>query len=322
MAFERLDSDHKGYITLDDITDMLGNDALHSEDMMREMWVDSMAAMNCSLGRITYEDFLLLMKGQTRDAMDSLDGEKKHDTIQKTLDSQPGVTIEEQSGDLSLVGKTHQLDPYDLISHTPQIQNPVEDFECRDAPPSMDEDDISSAVKVSTTRATPPTSSSRETVAAAPSPLPASSESFPKLPKAHSSPDLMMFLGEWTLPSIPTPSACVQQRKPAWQQDRKLYQAHRQMRLSVLEASKRFEEQQTRHAREVLLAQEELREMKKGSAGLIMRRVENKAVSKEQIKNMLEQNQKDRLSIVEVASRRSGRGIQTETISDIAGMLI
>jgi hypothetical protein len=110
--------------------------------------------------------------------------------------------------------------------------------------------------------------------------------------------------------------------KPAWQQDRNLYRAHRQMRLSVLEASKRFEEQQTRHAREVLLAQEELREMKKGSAGLIMRRVENKTVSTEQIKNMLEQNQKHRLSIVEVASRRSGRGIITETISDIAGMLI
>ena len=51
--------------------DLLGNDALHSEDMMREMWGDSMKACNCSHARITYEDFLLLMKGQTRDTSES-----------------------------------------------------------------------------------------------------------------------------------------------------------------------------------------------------------------------------------------------------------
>jgi hypothetical protein len=113
----------------------------------------------------------------------------------------------------------------------------------------------------------------------------------------------------------------VQHSKTALQQNRNLYRAHRQMRLSVLEASKQFEEQQARHARDVLLAQEELRDMKKGSAGLVMRRVENKTVSTEQVKHLLEQNYKHRLSIMEVATRRSGRRNRTKTISDIGGML-
>ena len=253
MAFERLDSDHKGYITLDDITNMLGSDALHSEDLMRDMWVDSMKAMHSSQARITYEDFRLLMKGQTRDPSDSLDGDRNRDTNEKSSASQLGLLVEEQSDELISVEAT-------TTTHRP-------------------------------------------------------------LPKAHSSPDLTAALSEWTFPSVSKPSPFAQQNKPALQQDRHHYRAHKQMRLSVLDASKRFEEQQTRHARDVLLAQEELREMTKGPAGLIMRRVENKTVSTEQIKKMLDQNQKYRVSVVEVANRRSGRGILTETISDIGGML-
>merc|ERR1711957_524039 len=42
----------------------------------------------------------------------------------------------------------------------------------------------------------------------------------------------------------------------ALQVNRQLYRSHRQMRLSVIDACKRFEEQQTRHAHGVLLALE------------------------------------------------------------------
>ena len=55
-------------MTLDDIMDLLGNDALHSEEMMTKMWGDSMKAVNCNEARITYDDFLLLMKGQTKES--------------------------------------------------------------------------------------------------------------------------------------------------------------------------------------------------------------------------------------------------------------
>lgn len=68
LAFDRLDSDHKGYLTIDDIMALLGNDALHHEDMMREMWGDSIKAVNCTQKHITFEDFVLLMKGEAQDA--------------------------------------------------------------------------------------------------------------------------------------------------------------------------------------------------------------------------------------------------------------
>lgn len=69
LAFDRLDCDHKGYVTFDNVMDLMGRDAADSEDAMRQMWGDSMRACNnhSSKAHITYEDFLLLMKGQTRD---------------------------------------------------------------------------------------------------------------------------------------------------------------------------------------------------------------------------------------------------------------
>jgi hypothetical protein len=68
LAFDRLDSDHKGFITFENVTDLMGDDVELSEDAMRRMWGDSMAACNCQHSRITYENFLLLMKEQTLDA--------------------------------------------------------------------------------------------------------------------------------------------------------------------------------------------------------------------------------------------------------------
>ena len=67
LAFDRLDSDHKGYITFENVMDLMGNDATQSEDAMRRMWGDSMKACQNKTAHITYDDFLLLMKGQTRE---------------------------------------------------------------------------------------------------------------------------------------------------------------------------------------------------------------------------------------------------------------
>jgi hypothetical protein len=92
----------------------------------------------------------------------------------------------------------------------------------------------------------------------------------------------------------------------------------------VFEASKRFEEQQAEHARNYLLAQEA--ENNKGPpkiAGLVMRRVENKTASSEEVKKLLETNRKEQQSLMEVASKRGGRGRRTrkKTISDMSGMM-
>ena len=60
LAFDRLDADHTGYITFDNFMDLIGNCAGHSEAALRQMWEE--ASPNSADARVTYEDFLLLMK--------------------------------------------------------------------------------------------------------------------------------------------------------------------------------------------------------------------------------------------------------------------
>lgn len=109
--------------------------------------------------------------------------------------------------------------------------------------------------------------------------------------------------------------------------NRKLYRAHRQMRLAVLEASKRFEEQQAEHARDVLLAQHEAEgkhnEYGVIQAGLVMRHGTRKQVTSEAIRTLLRENQKQQQALVEKFARRGGRGRRSrkKTISDMSGML-
>jgi hypothetical protein len=111
--------------------------------------------------------------------------------------------------------------------------------------------------------------------------------------------------------------------------NRKLYRAHRQMRLAVLEASKRFEEQQTQYARDVILAQREKEGQQLGigggvvGAGLVMRHGHKKQVSSEAIRQMLAETRQQEQALVEKANRRGGRGRRSrkKTISDMSGML-
>ena len=106
----------------------------------------------------------------------------------------------------------------------------------------------------------------------------------------------------------------------ALQVNRQLYRiAHRQMRLSVIEASKQFEEQQTNHARAVLMKAAET----SAPAGLVMRRGQNKQISSEAIQNFMDQNRSHQEALVKKANMRGGRGRRTrkKTISDMSGMV-
>jgi len=108
--------------------------------------------------------------------------------------------------------------------------------------------------------------------------------------------------------------------------NRKLYRAHRQMRLAVLEASKRFEEQQARHARDVILAQRESEgeeDIKLYHAGLVMRHGHKRQVSSESVKLLLKEHREKQQVLVEKATKRGGRGRRNrkKTCSDMSGML-
>merc|ERR1719217_1342645 len=109
----------------------------------------------------------------------------------------------------------------------------------------------------------------------------------------------------------------------ALQVNRQLYRSHRQMRLSVIDACKRFEEQQAKHAHGVLLAEKKNMANLGGVAGLVMRRVENKTVSSEEVKNLLENNRREQQDLMEKANRRSGgrRSRRKKTVSDLSTMM-
>jgi len=94
------------------------------------------------------------------------------------------------------------------------------------------------------------------------------------------------------------------------------------MRLAVFEASKRFEEQQAQHAKEVLIARQAM-ESGSMSAGLVMRHGYSKQISREAIQQLLSENHAQQQQLLAVASKKGGRGKRTrkKTISDMSGML-
>jgi len=118
------------------------------------------------------------------------------------------------------------------------------------------------------------------------------------------------------------------EKKSALVVNRQLYRAHRQMRLAVLEASKRFEEQQARHARDVILAQQEAEgklddSMGMIQAGLVMKHGHREQVSSEAIRKLLRDNEVEQQALVEKFNRRGGRGRRSrkKTISDMTQMM-
>ena len=63
LAFNRLDSNHTGYITFDNVMDLLGKDGLGKENELQAMWDEIVFTLKkANDSRIAYEDFVLLMK--------------------------------------------------------------------------------------------------------------------------------------------------------------------------------------------------------------------------------------------------------------------
>jgi len=109
-------------------------------------------------------------------------------------------------------------------------------------------------------------------------------------------------------------------KKSAITVNRELYRAHRYMRISVLEASRRFEEKQAIRARDTLMKEE----MKKAmGAGLVMRHGTKLHVSTDAIRDYLDQTAAEQRAQIEKANRKGGRGRRTrkKTISDMSAML-
>ena len=68
LAFDRMDTHRKGYMTLQDLRDMLGNSA--DAEKLEKVWLDSLSEVQSDeLDRIYYDDFKRLMKGQPQSAV-------------------------------------------------------------------------------------------------------------------------------------------------------------------------------------------------------------------------------------------------------------
>jgi hypothetical protein len=338
--------------------DLVGSDAMQDEESMRRMWSESMKACNCSTARITYDDFLLIMKGQSKDS-DDMDGVSQDDSALEQSGTNGKKPVREEGG----TPTSSKLINSPLLPPIPTVP----DIE---APLSMDDDDdlpctfpiIPSHLNAPMTprRSAPDFLALRSDLKYVP-------EDAVEVEINGSNPELLKVT---LTPSIPRPKLVARQKSRSMdesemkkrmllpaangpnghtaaampqadpelrdtlinkkniavlQANRKLYRAHRQMRLAVIEASTRFEEQQARHARDILIAQEEEKNPSggKGSAGLVMRRVQNKTIPSEAIASLLARNRKEQQDLMEKASLLGGRGTRTrkKTVSDIGGMM-
>jgi hypothetical protein len=409
------------YIILDDIMDLMGSDAYQSEDDMHRMWGDSIKAVQGKHARITYDDFLLLMKGQTKnppsveleqtvsamarptrlhavpEACVSFE-ESPTKTDEAALTALIGDDVATLSGMSNVIDQIGALTPNDSplgqrLSLQSAPNTPVDHKRLLneemgiDSPLSMDDDDdlvIASGPGVpgSSASLTPPMSptrgvqdfvtpsgqrrtfydlkdlkanlhlpglpSSTGKLVATPLPLytrgrsrsvgdednsPENSKDATASEKltavaevAEAVIDMMLPETDHVHPINPDLGETLSdESKTALVVNRKLYRAHRQMRLAVLEASKRFEEQQAEHAKELILAarEEDDRQLGMIQAGLVMRHGHKKQVSSQAIRSLLDSNRLQQQALVEKANKRGGRGRRSrkKTFSDMSGML-
>ena len=345
--------------------DLMGSDAVQGEEALRKMWKDSMKDCNCSAARITYEDFVLIMKGQTRDFENEGQGVARSDSgqrlngallhaVNEVDEVEIGLTI---GGDIVAPVVTTPQSLKAMNGFSPHLVPDVSDMEALDSPLSMDEDDV--LPLVSKYQGMPdfslPASPKRRIISE-------SKEQNPIAETAKSTSSNPDAIDTYLTPNIPKPSVIhvrgksrsfderemknsfdidsrravalpehdpeikklfvADKQMSALQVNRQLYRSHRQMRLSVIDACKRFEEQQAKHARGVLLAEKNSANVG-GFAGLVMRRVENKTVSSEEVKNLLEKNRKEQQDLMEKANKRSGgrRSRRKKTVSDLSTMM-
>eukprot|EP00559_Dactyliosolen_fragilissimus_P001889 CAMPEP_0184864870 /NCGR_PEP_ID=MMETSP0580-20130426/16155_1 /TAXON_ID=1118495 /ORGANISM="Dactyliosolen fragilissimus" /LENGTH=1062 /DNA_ID=CAMNT_0027363801 /DNA_START=83 /DNA_END=3271 /DNA_ORIENTATION=+ len=362
LAFDRLDSDHKGYITFQNISDMMGRDADGDIDAMRAMWGDSMKHCNCKDAQITYEDFLLLMKGQNK--------EDKKKNVHKCNAELPSIKMDtlsvlHEDSNANSLPKESSSDNLQGMEHASFVPtSPAVFDDDSDGPIFMEDEDFAQPSSVFQ----PSPINRRRSIQTDPGGSinlsPKTPESvdksdvqpvFPDLSKVsklekleylsrHRSRSLddgdnlpkektektsfladsrrAMLLPEHTHEKE-IESIINDESQTPLVVNRKLYRAHRIMRLAVVEASKRFEEEQLRRTKQELRAQQEKKDNVRFAAGLVMRHGHSKELSSDSIRKLMKQRQQEQESQLEKATMRGGRGRRTrkKTISDMSAMM-
>lgn len=329
LAFDRLDADHTGYITFENFMDLIGNGAVHNEESLREMWGE--AATHSDEAWLSYEDFLLLMKGQPTTAqLRKPSFTAKQPSIKTNLGLAPvmeSVASVEHDDELekSLLRRSTNSSPPGSAPTAGGFMSPsfCEGDEEGETGISMDDGEENAlnegfleavrhqgkgfAIKGSLT-------------------TPDSPDSIKSRSKSFDEPAGPTEFAGNALRAINLPehqsrnqNTGDKKSKTPLVVNRELYRAHRQMRLGVLEASKRLEEEQQRRAREEMRKEQARSNANKGGAGLIMRH--GGELSADAIKQFVVQRQKEEQKKIEQAVSKGGRRHnRNKTASDIRGM--
>lgn len=319
LAFDRLDADHTGYITFENFMDLIGNGAVHSEDALREMWGE--ASTNNADAHITYEDFLLLMKGQTKPQPLPLPLPPMAQPITPMLGQLSLHPVMEGATEHSLTG------PLGFMSPTSFDEGP----ELSDGPICIDDDEDGGALNQGFTEAIHHQTSGFAIKGSLAKPdAPSKGALSPTKPRSRSfdaeeptaapvwlkNPLRPVAIPEHNHSDDGANSKISEKSRTPLVVNRELYRAHRTMRQAVLDASKRLEEEQQRRACEEM-RKEQAKSNK--AAGLIMRH--GGELSADAISQFVAQQQEEVQAKVLDASGRAGRRhTRNRTSSDIRGM--
>jgi len=336
LAFDRLDADHTGYITFENFMDLIGNGAMHSEEVLREMWGE--ASINNADAYITYEDFLLLMKGQSKATKPTQTTQQP--IINKKLPLQPVI---EAVNEPATPPKSSLPEMKSSFIFVPCPTSFEEEEDQSDGPICMDDsdgDDVlvnpefseamrhqNSGIMLKDSLSKPPVTISvspdnsrgrsksvgEEEGKASPATTPTAAT-----PTAYKKNSLRAInLPEHVATDEKLNSILNDKTKSSLVVNRELYRAHRNMRLAVLDSSKRLEEEQQRRAREEI--RKEQARTRIAGAGLIMRH--GGELSADAIKQFVAQRKKEEQQKVQLAKSRGGRRHnRNKTASDIRGM--
>ena len=335
---------------------LVGNNELHNEEHVRRMWKESMKSVNCTQAQISYENFVLLMKGQTKEA----EAVPMVPLVPTTSVGSSKLLVVPEGGQVEdLIGeKESQKEAYSpkLSSHFDADRNSEDEVSIHSLPnmgvvSGMDESNGSEIGQLSPLRSqeSPPVVRiisgipySEQTKAPDLNPL--SKQSISTRPRSKSladenenvesddeaSPEVKSSFGGDSRQARLLPEQDhkmddeLAKNKSALAVNRQLFRAHRQMRLSVMEASRRFEEQRFCRARDTLTAQKEKEAgMGIGQAGLVMRHGHKVQVTTDAIRKFLEDALAKQQALLEKANRRGGRGraSRKKTISDMSAMM-
>jgi len=106
--------------------------------------------------------------------------------------------------------------------------------------------------------------------------------------------------------------------------NRKLYREHREFRIALLEASKRFEDEQFQRTRKEHNEKQKEEDTPQFGAGLVMKHGHAQGLSSKSIRKLMMQRHEEQQHLVEKATRRTGRRdrrARKKTISDMSGMI-